>query len=114
MQRNPKCCGAMASQLSGHGARTASQGGSHPRQGVPPMAQSWYPDSSATIPWIPGFPVPVGNWWFEAVWHFCGTGAVVSLCLMMGNDDDGDDDEVMSPPTCGYSSAGHLCGLAWC
>lgn len=76
------------------------------------MAQSWYPYSSVTIPLLPGFPVPVGNWWFE-VWDYCG--AVVSLCLMM-EDDDGDDDadEVMSPPTCGYAPTGHLHGLARC
>lgn len=58
-----------------------------------------------TIPSLPVFPVPVGSWWFEEVWHYCGTGVVVSLCLIMG---DGDDDEVMSPPTCGYASTGHL------
>lgn len=112
MQRNAKGCGAMASQLSGQGARTASQGGSHPRQGVPPIAQSWYPYSSVTIPLLPSFPVPTGNWWFEEVWHYCGRGAVVSLCLMMGGDDDGDNDEFMSPPVCGYDSTGHLRGLA--
>lgn len=78
------------------------------------MAQSCYPYSSVTIPLLPGFPVPVGNWWFE-VWDYHGTGAMVSLCLMM-EDDDGDDDadEVMSPPTCGYAPTGHLHGLARC
>lgn len=112
MQRSPKGCGAMASQISGHGARTASQRGSHPRQGVPPMSQSWGPHS-VTIPSLSVFPVPVGNWWFEEVWHYCGIGAVVSLCLIMGDDDDGDDDKVMSPSTCGYASTGHLHALAW-
>lgn len=76
------------------------------------MAQSWHPYSSVTIPLLPGFPLPVGNWWFEEVWGYHGSGAVVSLCLMMGADDG--DDAVVSPPTCGYVPTGHLRGLARC